>query len=85
MKKGYRLLLFYSATSIIRTSFIRNLNYPELLQISKYISTHAHRVWPMGCGNSRAMSLTVIVVLAKTCTCMNAADCDFAIYVSFIG
>ena len=53
----------YSATSIIWTSFIRNLDYPDLLQTSKYISTHVQRVWPMileGCGNSWAMSLTVL-------------------------
>ena len=37
----------YSATSIIRTSFIWNLDYPDLLETSGYISTHEQRVWLM--------------------------------------
>ena len=41
--------LYYSATSIIRTSFIRNLDYPDLLETSGYISTHAQRACPMNC------------------------------------
>ena len=38
----------YSATSIVRTSFIQNLNYPK-----KYITMHAQKVWSTtfcGCG-----------------------------------
>ena len=41
------LIQLYSATSIIRTSFIQNLDYPDLLETSGYISTHAQRAWPM--------------------------------------
>ena len=36
-----------SATSIIWTSFIRNLDYPDLLETHKYITMHAQRAWLM--------------------------------------
>ena len=37
----------YSGTSIIRTSFIQHLDYPDMLNSAKYINTHAQRAWPM--------------------------------------
>ena len=50
----------YSGTSIIQTSFIRHLNYPDMLNSAKYINTHAQRTWPMtfwGCGHISSRSL----------------------------
>ena len=44
----------YRATSIIRTSFIRTLDYPDQLEIRNYITTHVQKAWPMifcGCGH----------------------------------
>ena len=40
-------IIKYSATSIIWTSFIQNLDYPDLLETSKYINMHVQRAWSM--------------------------------------
>ena len=37
------IILEYSATSIIRTLFIQNLDYLDLLKTCKYITMHAQR------------------------------------------
>ena len=52
--------VLYSGNLIIRTSFIRHLDYSDTLNSSKYINMHAQRVWPMtfwGCGHSWSRSL----------------------------
>ena len=54
------LLKLYSGTSIIQTSFIRHLDYPDMLNSAKCINTHVQRAWPMtflGCGHGLARSL----------------------------
>ena len=47
MIHNIRVYREYSATSIIQTSFIWNLDYPDLLETSSYIGTHMQRAWPM--------------------------------------
>ena len=47
-------ITLYSATSIIRTSFIPTLDYPDYLETKIYITTHAQKAWPViyyGCGH----------------------------------
>ena len=47
----------YSATSIIWISFIRALDYPDQLEIRKYITTHAQKAQPMiFCGYGHRLS-----------------------------
>ena len=48
------LPILVSATSIIRTSFIRTLDYPDSLETRKCITMHAQKAWPVifcGCGH----------------------------------
>ena len=73
-----------------------NLDYPDLVypepqlsgyaQANKYTNMHAQSAWPWvmtfwGCGNSCSRCLAV--VKADLCACMNAADLDHPIDVSF--
>ena len=83
----------YSATSIILTLFIENLDYPDLFETGRHISTHAQRAWPMNfLGVWRQLnddldSSTDLFwpKLTDLCTFLNAADHDRAIQVSFKG
>ena len=74
------LLKINCATSIIRTSFIRTLDYPDLFKCSKYTNTHGILgVWKQlikahGCPADLSWHK-----LINLCTCMNAADHDHPI------
>ena len=80
----------YSGTSIIRTSFIWHLDYPDMLNSTKCINTRAEGmtndhlgVWPqlikeLGC--CRGLPRPKPTAL---CTCMNAVDRDYTIQISF--
>ena len=87
------ILSQYSATSIIWTSFIRNLDYPDLLETSRYISMHEQRAWPMkfqgvwrqlndDLDSSTDLSWSKLTDL---CIFMNATDHDHTIQISFKG
>ena len=81
----------YSATSIIRTSYIRNLDYPDQPETRKYITTHAQKAWPMifcGCGHRLSNELQTLQTCFPKLTDQNyflsTAGHDHAVQVSSI-